>query len=1139
MKKLILLWAILPLFVLDLMAVEPTLTVKDLSSSPAIVLGAPITTATGAKNLIRSAAVIPTSNYTVEVRAKVGATNTRGLDIETQDANRKGFRLAIGATGLFDYNNAATPTTISSNTNSDSYHTFRYAVEGTNVHTYRDGTYLSTQAINNPVTKEDLGVEMDGGFETANAMTNWSGGQYALGTSPTISAHSGSQAVTLQSWNTTSWFASYTINGLRPNTGYDLAYWVKFITKSAVAANQRFDLQLGYYDGSTFIRVNAPDEFNPVNGLPTNTTDAALATWTQYHKYFQTPPNATVAILKFCGWTGTAKNIIDDITLTQANDNSTISSQGSNLLLIPGFEGAWGGTGADAYTTYPTSWGSWRTNIASTKLGLAISSDVTEGSKATKLFINANTAVNTTRALGSYGQQIAASPNERYLLTFDAKSTFPTTIPAFAQIDEVSSGDVLLKTSISKPIPITGAYQSYSIDYTTLNPSCAKLRVSFEAYYIIDATNSYELIVDNTSLKKQTTTFTPYLDYGKAAFYPAGDIDIAYINYDLTGAFSPQNNVIAASASGNGSVSGAATYTSGATVSLTATPTNGTNHFVNWTESSTVVSTNATYSFTATANRTLVANFEPNTVPVSSGITNASSITCTTCDVTIASGGELTIGADKTLKSVTVAAGGKLTITAGSLSTTSGITLESDATGTASLIDSYSTPTVNATVKQYVEAGRNWYMSSPISAAPYTTLSRGTGVVEWNEVTNHWDDVITGNLVKGKGYVQLAKINVDLSVTGSTGTVDFSGTTNSGDVPVTLSRTESGSSIGFNLVGNPYPSYLDWVKVAVANTNVLPTTWFRTKTAGGAYTFATVNVASYLDINDNSPVPVISNGNAKSTITTYIPPMQAYWVRLNANPTKTEFKVTNAMRDHCDNAGNKYKAPKQNTQQLLRLQVSNGIDSDEAVIYFNTNASNAFDVYDSPKMSNGSASIPEIFTLAGNEQLVINGLKGIQYDTELPIGFTTGQSNTFTLKASQFSNFEAGTQVILKDYLDINSPAITNLSDGSSYSFTSDATLNNTSRFTLTFKAPSIATGINGNNDKAVWISTNANGQLMINGKVGNGAKIEVFNSVGQKILSRNLTNSNALFNNTLVAGAYLVKLTNEGKSITKKVIID
>jgi len=177
--------------------------------------------------------------------------------------------------------------------------------------------------------------------------------------------------------------------------------------------------------------------------------------------------------------------------------------------------------------------------------------------------------------------------------------------------------------------------------------------------------------------------------------------------------------------------------------------------------------------------------------------------------------------------------------------------------------------------------------------------------------------------------------------------------------------------------------------------------------------------------------------------------------------------------------------------------------------------------------------------LAGNEQLVINGLKGIQYDTELPIGFTTGQSNTFTLKASQFSNFEAGTQVILKDYLDINSPAITNLSDGSSYSFTSDATLNNTSRFTLTFKAPSIATGINGNNDKAVWISTNANGQLMINGKVGNGAKIEVFNSVGQKILSRNLTNSNALFNNTLVAGAYLVKLTNEGKSITKKVIID
>lgn len=61
-----------------------------------------------------------------------------------------------------------------------------------------------------------------------------------------------------------------------------------------------------------------------------------------------------------------------------------------------------------------------------------------------------------------------------------------------------------------------------------------------------------------------------------------------------------------------GTVTGAGIYPTDATCTLTATPAAGYN-FVNWTESSTPVSTDATYSFTVTADRTLVANFEANT----------------------------------------------------------------------------------------------------------------------------------------------------------------------------------------------------------------------------------------------------------------------------------------------------------------------------------------------------------------------------------------------------------------------------------------------------------------------------------------------------------------------------------------------
>ncbi len=59
-----------------------------------------------------------------------------------------------------------------------------------------------------------------------------------------------------------------------------------------------------------------------------------------------------------------------------------------------------------------------------------------------------------------------------------------------------------------------------------------------------------------------------------------------------------------------GSVSGAGNYLYGQTANLTAAAGTGYN-FANWTENGSIVSTNANYSFTATKNRSLVANFSP------------------------------------------------------------------------------------------------------------------------------------------------------------------------------------------------------------------------------------------------------------------------------------------------------------------------------------------------------------------------------------------------------------------------------------------------------------------------------------------------------------------------------------------------
>ncbi|MBR5725408.1 MAG: leucine-rich repeat protein, partial [Muribaculaceae bacterium] len=81
--------------------------------------------------------------------------------------------------------------------------------------------------------------------------------------------------------------------------------------------------------------------------------------------------------------------------------------------------------------------------------------------------------------------------------------------------------------------------------------------------------------------------------------------------------FSQNAYTISASAnpSNGGTVSGGGTYNHGSTCTLTATANTGYN-FMNWTKDGTVVSTNATYSFTVTGNGTYVANFGQNTYTI-------------------------------------------------------------------------------------------------------------------------------------------------------------------------------------------------------------------------------------------------------------------------------------------------------------------------------------------------------------------------------------------------------------------------------------------------------------------------------------------------------------------------------------------
>jgi len=477
--------------------------------------------------------------------------------------------------------------------------------------------------------------------------------------------------------------------------------------------------------------------------------------------------------------------------------------------------------------------------------------------------------------------------------------------------------------------------------------------------------------------------------------------------------------------------------------------------------------------------------------------------------------GNLIISIDGTLE---LAAAKQLSINS-TLTNNGTLTLKSaDGVGTATIISLGTVDGSGTTnVEQFVSStatgvsGRNWYISSPLSAATSSTITTTTGndLVYWNGTA--WTAAgTTMDLLKG--YIAVSPNgNKTIQFTG--------GNLNTGN------QTATNLPLGFNLVGNPYASYLNWSQAT--KTAVSTSIWYRSKSSG-SYVFQTYNVAG--------------DGVSVNGGTNIIPPMQSFWIK-TTNATNS-LGFTNAMRSHQDQsvATSRLKAPTVNTQKLARLEIANGADKDETVVYFNENALNTFDDFDSQKMFNETAGAPELYTLNDNKNLVINGFNAVQLNTEIPLGFRTGIANnteSYTLKASQLQNFGTETELVLIDKDNNNSETIMN--EGSEYTFTSGV-VNTTNRFSLVFKAKGTTTGkccFNTFENKVI-IQKNDNNQLVVNcdNEALKNASISIFNTAGQKLTEQKLNNSATTINTAFKAGVYLVKLQSEGKTYHVKITI-
>jgi len=485
-------------------------------------------------------------------------------------------------------------------------------------------------------------------------------------------------------------------------------------------------------------------------------------------------------------------------------------------------------------------------------------------------------------------------------------------------------------------------------------------------------------------------------------------------------------------------------------------------------------------------------------------------------------------GAPALCRDLTIQAGAVLTIAAGKALTASGntfnkgtFTMLSEATGTGSFIDNGTiTGTGAVNVQNYLTGsggstpnGRFWYIGSPVSNGLSGVFDAMGDNRLWyyNEVGGAYSEIITNGIA-------LAPLQGFVARLGATETINFTGTLNTGTIGGTtnLSRTTTGVYDGYNLVSNPYPSAINWGSFAspttgLTQTNLETTIWYRSSGA-----FATYNWQDGIGVNGGQQ---------------YIPSMQAFWVRVLPGTTGG-LQLDNTSRVH--NAQAFYKSATAETN-VFRMNVSNGVASDEIVIGFWANAKGTFEDHDSRKMLYTDDNVPQTYSLTSDAiETAINGQAELAPNEEriVPVGFSTPVSGAFSFNALNLNGFDATIPVYLRDS---QANVVTDLRQSGSYTFASDV-VNNANRFSLYFGNADI-TGIADKSKTPVSIYANGN-TIYVNSPEQGKGQIEIFDITGQKILSRPSVQGLNKIQVNVNTGIYIVKVQNGTGLATGKVMI-
>ena len=492
---------------------------------------------------------------------------------------------------------------------------------------------------------------------------------------------------------------------------------------------------------------------------------------------------------------------------------------------------------------------------------------------------------------------------------------------------------------------------------------------------------------------------------------------------------------------------------------------------------------------------------------------------------------DVTLNQDDTVASITVSATKSLTLNATNGLTVSG-NLTNNGTITANSGSSLmvgGTSTGNITYNVHV-GDTNWHLiASPVVGEQYndawvTANSIPTGTEDTsnraiatydNGTPDTTDSDGAGTDDSATGYWRYFQGGTDVTFgTGvgyslkrsASGNYTFTGTYPTTTVTPSISQDDK----NWNLIGNPYPSYINIATFISDNTANLGAGAFQSIYVWNAGT------SSYDDLQ-----------------TGQVHPGQAFFI--NSNVASGNASITEAMQSH-QTGITFYK----NADTSIELSLSNGTNSKRTKINYlegkTTNLDPGFDI----GMFDGVSSDLSLYTnLVNNDEGIKFARQAVpNSDLEsmvIPVGIKANAGEiTFSAKAS---NLPSNIKLFLEDR---NTNTFTRLDEANSeYKITLTDNLDGIGRFYLHTKSSVLSTDKISLENISIYKSNNST--LRIVGLSQGSSNLKVFNILGKQVFNTSFKSTGVSEINLpqLSTGIYIVQLENEAGRLNKKIVLE